>query len=501
MSSDVQLAEKFAEFYADPLGFVLFTFPWGEKGTPLENFPLGPDQWHRDLFAAMAEKVLDNLERKRRLDHQLPFRAAVASGHGIGKSACVAWVILWIMSTRPWCRGLVTANTAEQLQTKTWPELGKWHSMAINKHWFKWTATQFYYALCPEDQRKNYCFDALTWSEERTEGFAGLHNAGSAVCVIFDEASAIPDVLYEVASGALTDGEPFFFCFGNPTRNTGRFRECFGRDRKLWWTRNVDSREVRITNKAYLQELVDQYGEDSDYVRVRVRGEFPSAGDRQFIPSEVIADATRRLVVPDSGAPLLLGVDVARFGEDRTIIYPRRGMDATTLPIQKYRSLDLMQVAAFVVDAIMRYNPDFVFIDGVGVGGGVVDRIRQLGFRVIDVNAGGRATNPLRFYNKRCEMWGEMKAALQRGLVIPNDRDLINDLTGPQYGFTDKQAIKLERKEDMKKRGLDSPDIADALALTFASKTPHRDIKLRRNKEQGGRALNADYDLFGYDRD
>lgn len=499
MAADVELAEKMAEFYADPLGFVLFTFPWGEPGTQLERFPEGPDNWHRDLFAALANHVLENERRRARGEQMLPFRAAVASGHGIGKSACMAWLILWIMSTRPWCRGLVTANTADQLQSKTWPELGKWHSMSLNRHWFKWTATQFYYALCPEDQRKNYCFDALTWSEENTEGFAGLHNAGSAVVVLFDEASAIPDKLWEVASGALTDGEPFWMCFGNPTRNTGRFRECFGRDRRLWWTRNVDSREVRITNKPYLQELVDQYGEDSDYIRVRVRGEFPSAGDRQFIPSELISDATRRVVVVDSGAPLVLGVDVARFGEDRTIIYPRRGMDAASLPIRKFRSLDTMQVAAEVIDAILTYNPDFVFIDGVGVGGGVVDRIRQLGFKVIDVNFGARPTNPLRFHNKRAECWGTLKDALQRGLVIPDDRELIADLTGPQYAFSDKQQIKLERKEDMKRRGLDSPDVADALALTFASRTPYRDLKLRRNVT-GQRTEDGDYHLFNYDR-
>jgi hypothetical protein len=498
MVTDVQIADKLAEFYADPLGFILFAFPWGEKGGPLEQFPDGPDEWHRDLFVAMAETVLTNLERKRAGLNQRPFRAAVASGHGIGKSACVAWLILWVMSTRPWCRGIVTANTAEQLQTKTWPELGKWHSMMLHKHWFKWTATQFYFALCPEDQRKNYCFDAITWSEERTEGFAGLHNANSAVCLIFDEASAIPDVLWEVASGALTDGEPFFFAFGNPTRNTGRFRECFGRDRKLWWTRNVDSRSVRITNKDYLQELVDQYGEDSDYVKVRVRGEFPSAGDRQFIGSELIDASLAREAVRDMGAPLLMGVDVARYGEDKTVLAFRRGSDARSIPWQKYRSLDTMQSAAMVIEAITTFNPQFVFIDGVGVGGGVVDRIRQMGFKVVDVNAGGRPDNPLKYKDKRAEMWGEMKTWLGRGGAIPNDRELIEDLIGPQYSFTDKQQIRLERKDDMKKRGLHSPDVADALALTFASKAPHRALHLDRRNHNRRTARNVDYDVFDH---
>ncbi len=467
----------------------------------MADFPDGPDEWHRDMFEAMAKAVKENIARKEAGEkHLKPFKASVASGHGIGKSACVAWIILWIMSTRPWCQGVVTANTAEQLQTKTWPELAKWHQLLIHRHWFKWTATQFYYALCSEDRRKNYCFDAITWSEERTEGFQGLHNASGAVCVIFDEASALPDVLYDVADFALTDGEPFFFGFGNPTRNTGRFFETHHGKRALYWTRKVDSRSVRITNKEYINELVENYGEESDYVRVRVRGEFPASGEAQFIPVDIVEDAMRRKPTVDPQAPLLVGVDVARFGEDRSVIAFRRGQDAASIPMKTYRSLDTMQVAAQVAEAIAIWNPDYVFVDGVGVGGGVVDRLRQMGFKVIDINAGSKADRPQRYFNKRVEMWGEMRDWLVAGGCLPRDPELLADLIGPQYMFTASQQVKLERVEDMKKRGLASPDTASALGLTFATRTPTKDLITARGKH-GRRRRMSDYDPLNYSRE
>lgn len=499
---DVQLAEKMAEFYDDPLGFVLFAFPWGEKGTPLEHFPDGPDEWHRDLFLAMVENIRINIKRRREAtEGKLPdlkaSRFAVASGHGIGKSACVAWLILYFMSCRPWVRGVVTANTADQLQTKTWPELAKWHQLCITKDWFTWTATRFYYNRCPENQRKNYVFDATPWSPERTEGFAGLHNAGKAVVLIFDEASGTPEEVLGVAQGAMTDGEAFFFAFGNPTRNQGWFYECFGKRKNYWWTRNVDSRSVRITNKEYLSELVDQYGEDSDYIKVRVRGQFPTTGDAQFVPPDIVtAAAERETPELDKGAPLVMGVDVARFGEDRTVLAFRRGQDARSIDFRVFRGLDTMQVAAEVAEAVSIWEPDYIFVDGVGVGAGVVDRLRQLGFRVIDVNGGGRADKPQEFANKRVEMWSKMRAWLRDGGCIRHRMELMEDLTAPSYSFTNSQQVKLERKEDMKKRGVDSPDLADALALTFAGR-----VRMKMNgkmRPPPQRAAGTDYDLFDH---
>lgn len=494
---DAALAEKMGSFYNDPLGFVMFAYPWGKAGTPLERHKLGPDDWHRELFLAIADHVSENMVRKDKGLSQKPFRAAVASGHGIGKSACVAWVIHWLMSTRVDCRGIVTANTENQLMGKTWPELSKWHTMSIHKHWFTWTASQFYYALYPEDRRKTYMFEAVTWSENRTEGFAGLHNENSAVGIIFDEASAIPGKLWEVASGALTDGEPFWFNFGNPTVSAGRFYDTFhGPERDRWWRRNIDSRTVRITNKEYLQELVDTYGEDSDYVRVRVRGLFPRAGDKAFFSTKAVEAAIQRTPIQDDGASLILGVDVARHGSNRTVLAFRKGRDAQSIPWIVLRSADTMEVANRVMECVERWDPDAIVVDGVGVGGGVVDRLRQMQLRVIEVNAGSSADDKRRYFNKKAEMYDRGREWIETG-SLPDDRDLVSDMTGILYDYTPSQQLKLESKTDMVKRGLASPDMSDALMLTFARKIPRRDHRHFRRRSRGNLAKGVNYPLFG----
>lgn len=465
-------------YYDDPLGFVRAMFPWGQKGTPLEQFPDGPDAWHCAEFLKIAEHVKKNQSRKILGLSQEPYQSAVSSGHGIGKSTMVAWLILWLMSTRRNCRGVVTANTGAQLEGKTWPELNKWHKLAENSSWFKITATQFFCTLEP-DGEKNWKFDCVTWSAENTEAFAGLHNASSAVVFIFDEASAIDDPIWEVAEGGLTDGEPFWFAFGNPTQNTGRFRECFGKYRHRWHTRHVDSREVRITNKEQIAKWIEDYGDDSDFVRVRVKGQFPRGGSKQFIPVDLVEAAQTRELQPDGGAPLILGVDVARYGDDQSVLRFRRGRDARTIPPIKFRGLDNMELANRTAEVISRFNPSAVFIDA-GNGTGVIDRLREMGYKVQEVWFGGASSHRRNCKNKRVEMWHDLKDWLDGG-CIDGDQQLRDDLIGPEYTLTDTGEYLLEPKERMKKRGLASPDDGDALALTFAQRIARTDLKASRN--------------------
>ncbi len=287
--------------------------------------------------------------------------------------------------------------------------------------------------------------------------------------LVFDEASAIPDVIWEVSEGALTDSdtEIVWCAFGNPTRNTGRFRECFGRFRHRWTTRQIDSRTAAMTNKAQLNAWVEDYGEDSDFVRVRVRGVFPRAGSCQFIPSDLVSLARGRELRPDqySLMPRVLSVDVARFGDDQSVITRRQGLQC--FPQQKLRGVDTMTLAGIVAQVCHEWQPDEVFIDGVGVGAGVVDRLRQLGFHVTDAQAGMRALNPAKYANRRAEMWSAVKDWLAQGGSIPDDPELEADLTGLEYSFAASGALQLEKKEDAKKRGLSSPDCADSLALGF----------------------------------
>jgi hypothetical protein len=457
---EAALLEMVASTYADPYAFVMTIFPWGEEGTALED-QTGPDDWQREQLQRIGEEF----ER----DPETTIREAIASGHGIGKSAEVAWIILWAMSTRAHLNGVVTANTTAQLSTKTWRELAVWHKLALNAHWFKWTATKFFHVEHPE----TWFTAAIPNTEQNSEAFAGLH--AKHVLVIYDEASAIPDKIWEVSEGAMTTPRAMWFAFGNPTRNTGRFRDCFGKDRHRWVTQKIDSRTCKMTNKKVLEEWVETYGEDSDFVRVRVRGEFPRAGSMQFINSDLVDGAmTRKLELETyMHMPILLGVDVARFGDDKSVISVRQGR--RELERRSYRELDTMEYVREISLAIREFRPAVTFVDEVGVGAGVVDRLRQLGYEVVGVNGGTKADEPKRYYNKRAEMWGRMREWLA-GASIDYDADARSSFIGVEYGYADNRAegeqIRLERKEDMKKRGLSSPDEADALALTFAEHIP-----------------------------
>jgi hypothetical protein len=326
----------------------------------------------------------------------------------------------------------------------------------------------------PAIHEKTWRIDAVPWSESNTEAFAGLHNEGKRIIVVFDEASAIPDIIWETTEGALTDAntEILWFAFGNPTRNTGRFKECFGRLRHRWKTRQIDSRTVAITNKDQIAQWVADYGEDSDFVRVRVRGVFPRAGSMQFIDGERVEAAQTRQVDVPPGEPLVIGVDVARFGDDQSVIAFRRGRDARSIPWITLRGLDTMQVAAKVAEAAQVRRAQTIFVDEGGLGAGVVDRLKQLGIRCIGVNFGSSPSGfnlgeGVKVRNKRAEMWAGAREWLRNG-AIPADQELAADLTGVEYGFDADNAIQLERKEHMKRRGLASPDKGDALALTFA---------------------------------
>jgi len=447
---DALLAEM-EECFDDFERFVMFAFPWGEG--ELSEFD-GPDQWQRTF--------MEDIRLALQGDPDASVRLATSSGHGIGKTACVAWLILWCMSTRPHLSGVVTANTMSQLNTKTWRELALWHKRLINKHWFKWSATKFWHVDHPETW---FCA-AVPNSEHNSESFAGLH--ARYKLIVYDEASAIPDIIWEVTEGAMTDPRSIWAVFGNPTKNTGRFRTCFEQDKKRWITRQVDSRTCKMTNKKEIAEWVETYGEDSDFVRVRVRGVFPRTGSMQFISSDLVDRAMLHEMPFEAHCmlPVVLGVDVARYGDDKTVIVVRQGRKV--LDVRKYREYNTMQTAVAVVSAIKEFSAAVTFVDGNGLGAGVVDRLRMLGYEVIEVNAGEAAHDDEVYYNKRAEMWGRMREWLKLGTDLPPDMELRGALIGLEYDYDDKERIRLERKKDMKKRGLPSPDEGDALAHTFA---------------------------------
>ena len=516
LNDETSLLADILSLVDDPLRFVMYAFPWGVEGTPLANEP-GPDVWQAELLSDMHTHFVSLPLKRLQNEPILPFQALIASGHGIGKSAFMSWMDYYWMSTRLGSTTVVTANTEAQLTGKTWPELGRWHSMAVNKHWFDLSATalkpQKWFADLVERETKispRYWYAAaVTWSEENPGAFAGTHNQYGTLYE-FDEAAEIPAVIWETAEGAFSDadGDKVFLGFGNPTVNSGRFYEGFhGVHRYRYRLRQIDSRTVARTNKAYLQQLADTYGEDSDVFKTRVRGLFPSQGTDQFIAEHVVTEAEQRTVEYDPFAPLILGVDCGRFGDDPSVIAPRKGRDAREIPWLVLNKQDTMVVAATVAERIDKLNPDATFIDEGGIGAGVVDRLKELGFKVVGVNFGSSATDKRKHFNKRCEIWDAMKDWLSRG-VIPGPEvgkqgtvtDLHKDLIGPKYKFVgDSSQLYLERKEEMRKRGVASPNHGDALALTFAQPVARRDSRIgRRNESRRSRvARDVDYDVLG----
>jgi hypothetical protein len=464
ITAEHALVADMASLTHDPLGHARYSYPWG-RGV-LTGIS-GPRRWQAEQLDRIG-RHLRNPETRF-----TPYREAIASGHGIGKSADIGMVVNWALDTCDDCRIVFTANTEGQLRTKTMPEIGKWRGLSVAKHWFKPTATAL--ISTATGRASSWRADATPWSENNTEAFAGLHNKGKRIVLIFDEASKIAPKVWEVAEGALTDEgtEIIWLAFGNPTQASGRFRECFGRDRARWHTSQIDSRTVEGVNRAYLDELVSTYGEDSDIVRVRVRGLFPNAASMQFIAQDAVDGARQREASSIASDALVMGVDVARFGDDNSTIYFRKGRNARIRNPERHSGLDTMQLAGRVAELQRESRADMVFVDEGGIGAGVVDRLRQLGAPVVGIQFGGKPLGAValgegvKVANRRAEMWAIMRQWLPGG-AIPDDQKLADDLTGLEYGYDKNDAILLEKKEHMKARGLASPDDGDGLALTFA---------------------------------
>ncbi|MGH7593433.1 MAG: terminase [Gemmatimonadales bacterium] len=448
-------------FTHDPTGLVKYVFPWESEALKAP----GPRVWQAEILEDIR-KHLENPETRFQ-----PYMTAVASGHGIGKSALISMIVHWAMSTCEDCKVSITAGTGTQLATKTAPEVQKWFRQSINAHWWDINATSI--RVKDPLHQAMWRADFVTWSIQKPDAMAGAHNQGKRIVLIFDEASAIDDVIWETTEGALTDEdtEIIWIAFGNPTRNSGEFyRAITGANR--WHKRQIDSRMVEGTNKTLLDAQIKEWGEDSDRARVRIRGEFPRGGSTQFISGAMVAEARKRVVDGHKSMPVIFGVDVARFGDDRSIICKRQGRKAEF--IGKFYGVDTQTLGGKVQEAIDEEKPNAVVIDGDGIGGAVYDYLKARGYDrktlLVEFHGGGTPSDGHKYLNRRAEIWGDMRDWLE-GAQIPDEAEIETDLTGPDYGYhPTKGCLVLESKDEMKSRGVDSPDLGDALAMTFAVK-------------------------------
>lgn len=454
---DSELIELAAQHSRDPLGWVNVAYDWGHG--ELERFD-GPRAWQADILGEIG-KHLNSSARFQ------PLLIGVSSGHGIGKSAGIGMIVNWALSTCEDCKIVITANTDVQLRTKTSPEIGKWQRLSITSHWFDVQTTSV--ASKDKDHGKTWRADMVPWSDTNTEAFAGLHNKGKRIVVIFDEASAISDKIWEVTEGALTDEdtEIIWIAFGNPTRNVGRFRECFRRFKHRWITRQIDSRTVEGTNKEQIAKWAADYGEESDFFKVRVRGLFPSMSARQFISETDVSAAYGKKLEPAQYefAPKIITVDPAWEGDDEFVISMRQGLHFRVLETLAKNDNDLV-MAQKIARWEDELQADAVFVDA-GYGTGIVSAGQGLGrdWTLVWFSA---ASNDIGCLNKRAEMWKLARDWLKQGGAIQADPVMRDELQAPEIVPRLDGKIQIESKKDMKARGVPSPNRADSLVLSFA---------------------------------
>lgn len=391
-------------------------------------------------------------------------RISVRAGHGVGKSTACSWAAIWFMLTRFPQKTIMTAPTAGQLFDALFSEV---------KHWFNRLpaalrdAVELYSdRIVQKGTPESSFISARTSSAERPEALAGVHSEN--VLLICDEASAIPEAVYESAAGSMSGHSATTILIGNPTRNTGLFFRTHHSLSSDWKTMHVSCLANPLVSHDFVEQIKATYGETSNAFRVRVLGEFALRDDDVLIPAELVDAATQRDVVLNVSEPLIYGVDVARFGDDRTVICKRQGN--VVVGFKHWSGEDLMGTVGRIVHEAKLDSPEEICVDSIGLGGGVADRLRELGHNVRDVNVSESSALNQQAARLRDELWLACKSWLDtRAVRLPKDDDLRAELIGPTYSFTSNGKIKVEGKSEMKRRGMRSPDLADALCLTFAS--------------------------------
>ena len=410
-----------------------------------------PQKWQADALRAIAAND----------------RVSIKSGHGVGKTAFESWVVLWWLLSHYPCKVAVTANTAHQLSDILWTEIDKWarglpegfkNLLEFKNDKISLKGASDSYAVARTSRREN------------PEALQGFHSEN--MLFICEEASGIPDVVFQVAEGALsTEGAKVVMC-GNPTRSDGFFYESFHSMRHMWHNITVSCHEGEYVSQDFLDNMAEKYGVESNVYRVRVLGNFPTQSDDVLVPLHIVEEATVRDIEASPTTPVVWGLDVARFGGDRSALAKRQGQVLID-PIKTWQNKDLMELAGIILTGYEACNyktrPQAIYIDAIGLGAGLADRLRELDLPAVAVSVSETASLKERFGRLRDELfWNAREWFEGRDVHIPEDDTLIQEITSIRYKYLSTGKLKVESKDEMKKRGQRSPDVADAFVLTFA---------------------------------
>lgn len=395
-------------------------------------------------------------------------KMSVRSGHGSGKSTTASWAMLWYLLLRYPCKVVVTAPTSSQLFDAMFAELKRWIGELPKElqELLNVKADRVELVAAPAE-----AFISLrTARAETPEALAGVHSENVLLCI--DEASGVPEKVFEAAAGSMSGHNATTLMLSNPTRSSGTFFESHNRMKSSWWTRQWSCQDSPLVAQEFIDEMRLRYGETSSAYRVRVLGDFPLTDDDTIIPYHLVEAAQNRDIVVAEDTDVIWSLDVARFGSDATALCKRQGPVVTEL--RSWRGLDLMQTTGRVVAEYEALSPSRqpteILVDSIGIGSGVVDRLRELDLPVRGINVSESPSMGDTYMNLRSELWFKAKAWLEdRSCKLPKDDQLISELTSIRYSFTSSGKMKAESKDEMRKRGLGSPDLADALCLSMAS--------------------------------
>lgn len=394
-------------------------------------------------------------------------RVSVRSGHGVGKTAFEAWTILWFMATHYPCKVPCTAPTSHQLSDVLWAEVAKWLRVLRERlpelgNEFEWKSDVIELKAAPKESFAV----ARTSRPEQPEALQGFHSEN--ILFVLDEASGIPEAVFEVAQGALSSEGAYVLMCANPTRMEGYFYRSHHEMRDRWSAIHVNGEHCARVSKEYIEDMAKQYGADSPIYKVRVKGDFVGSLDG-VIPLDIVETAIDRKI--KQHGEMRWGLDVARFGEDRSALAKRHNSHLVE-PIKWWRGKDTMQTVGLLKMEYDRADikPTAIFVDVIGLGAGVVDRARELDLPIVAVNVAESPSVEDKYSRLRDELWFRAREWFQsREVCIVRDEALIAELTLPTYKFLSTGKLQVESKDDLKRRGVTSPDLADAFILTFAN--------------------------------